>query len=262
MTGSIRLFSGRHALVTGGGSGIGAAVARSLLEAGARVTIAGRRRAVLEQAAGDIGLAALDCFGMDVTDARSVTSGVAAAVARHGRVDILINNAGRATSAPFGKATVGMLDDMLTANVRGTWLVTEAVLPGMIGQKWGRIVNVASTAGLVGYAYATAYVAAKHAVVGLTRALALEVARQGVTVNAVCPGFTETPLLDGAVANITAKTGRSDAEARSDLARGNPLGRLVQPQEVADAVLWLASPGAAAINGQAVAVCGGEVMTG
>ena len=175
---------------------------------------------------------------------------------------MLVNNAGQAASMPFLRTDAAALNAMLGVNFHGTWLVTQAVLPDMLKRKVGRVINVASTAGLTGYPYVTAYVAAKHAVVGLTRALALEVAKQGVTVNSVCPGFTETPLLDGAIANITGKTGRSDDAARTDLARPNPMGRFVQPHEVANAVAWLASPGATSINGQCIAVSGGEVMTG
>ncbi len=252
----------RHALVTGGGTGIGAAIAARLVADGIRVTLAGRRRDVLDATAAKLPAGMARTVIMDVTDEESIKVAVADASAAFGDIDILVNNAGRADSAPFAKATIVQVDAMLDVNFKGVWRVTAAVLPGMVARKSGRIVNVASTAGLVGYAYVTAYVAAKHAVVGLTRALALEVARQGVTVNAVCPGFTETPLLDGAVANITAKTGRSDADARAELAKGNPQGRLVKPAEVADAVAWLAAPGASAITGQAIAVAGGEVMTG
>lgn len=255
-------LDGRHALVTGGGTGIGAAIARALSEAGARVTIAGRRRDVIETTAVSLGAEKAIAVAMDVTDRKSIEAGLATAIARHGAVDILVNNAGRAHSAPFLRSDAALLDDMLAVNFIGTWQMTQAVLPGMIERKSGRIINVASTAGLAGYAYVTAYAAAKHAVVGLTRALALEVARHSVTVNAVCPGFTETPLLADAVANITAKTGRSEDAARADLARANPMGRLVEPAEVAVTVVWLASAGAAAINGQSIAVCGGEIMTG
>ena len=151
---------------------------------------------------------------------------------------------------------------MLASNLSSLFLVTHAVLPGMAQRGRGRVINVASTAGLTGYAYVSAYVAAKHGVVGLTRALALEYARRGVTVNAVCPGYTDTPLVAEAAANIVAKTGRSDGEARAALAKVNPMQRLVTPDEVADTILWLASAGASAINGQAVAVAGGEVLTG
>jgi len=151
---------------------------------------------------------------------------------------------------------------MIAVNLTGTFLVTRAILPGMVARGRGRVVNVASTAGLVGYPYVSAYVAAKHGVVGLTRALALEVARRGVTVNAVCPGFTDTPLIDASVATIAEKTGRDADTARAELARSNPQGRLVAPEEVAATVVWLASDAASAINGQAIAVAGGEVMTG
>ena len=156
-----------------------------------------------------------------------------------------------------------MWSHTLNVNLSSVFLVTQAALSDLKSHGPGaRIVNVASTAGLVGYAYVAAYCAAKHGVIGLTRALALELARSGVTVNAVCPGFTETPLIEKAVANIVAKTGRGDAEARAELAKSNQQGRLVSPVEVADAVLWLCLPSASSINGQAIAIAGGEVMTG
>ena len=183
-----------------------------------------------------------------------------AAFARLGAVDILVNNAGAAESAPFAKTGLDMLERMLAVNLKAAFFCTQAVLPGMLAAKAGRIVNIASTAGLTGYPYVSAYVAAKHALVGLTRALALETARSGVTVNAVCPGFTDTDLVARAVETITAKTGRSTEAARAELAKTNPMGRLVTPQEVASAVAYLCLPGAGAVTGQAIVVAGGEVM--
>ncbi|QYF94017.1 SDR family oxidoreductase [Massilia sp. PAMC28688] len=246
-------LTGKHALVTGGGSGIGLAVARALIDAGARVTICGRDESRLLAAGRAIGAA---CVVMDVADRRQVD----AAFAQAGQVDILVNNAGQAASAPFGKTDEATWQRMLDVNLSGTFHCTQAALPAMLAAGWGRVVNVASTAGLAGYRYVAAYCAAKHGVIGMTRALALEVALKGVTANAVCPGFTDTGIVSDAVANIVAKTGRSQEQARSELAAGNPQGRLVQADEVANAVRWLCLPGSGAMNGQALAVAGGEVM--
>lgn len=252
-------LQGLHAVVTGGGSGIGAAVARELLQRGARVTLMGRDLARLqaqrEQLAALGPVAEQRC---DVGDEASVQAAFVAAAADAGPVDILVNNAGQAQTAPFVKTSLAQWQQMLQVNLTGTFLCTQQVAAGMAVRGFGRIINIASTASLKGYAYVSAYCAAKHGVLGLTRALALEMAKKGVTVNAVCPGYTETELVEQAVANIVAKTGRSEAEARAQLASSNPQGRLVQPDEVAQTVAWLASRGAAAINGQAIAVCGGE----
>ncbi len=177
-----------------------------------------------------------------------------------GPVHLLVNNAGQAHSAPFAKTSIELWRQMLDVNLTGSFLCSQAALPDMLAAGFGRIVNVASTAGLVGYQYVSAYVASKHGVIGLTRSLALELARKPVTVNAVCPGYTETDIVAGTIANIAAKTGRSAEQARAELTRSNPQGRLVQPQEVANAVAWLCLPGSEAITGQAISVSGGEVM--
>ncbi|RJF69030.1 SDR family oxidoreductase [Deinococcus cavernae] len=251
-------LAGQHAFVTGGASGIGRATAQTLTRAGAKVTIAGRNVACLEAAAQELGVHSQQ---VDVTEETSVQQAFEAARAVNGPISILVNNAGQASSAPALKTDLALWRQMLDVNLTGTWLCTRAALPDLLAGG-GRIVNVASTAGLVGYAYVSAYVAAKHGVIGLTRALALELATKNVTVNAVCPGYTETELLADAVQNIMQKTGRSEAEAKAELAKSNPQKRLIQPQEVADTVLWLCRPGAASITGQAIAIAGGEVMTG
>ncbi|MBP1207892.1 NAD(P)-dependent dehydrogenase (short-subunit alcohol dehydrogenase family) [Duganella sp. 1411] len=258
-------LSGKHALVTGGARGIGAACAQALLLRGARVTLAGRDAQALAAAQASMSTACppgaeIATQVLDVADEDSVRAGFAASAERFGRIDILINNAGQAAAAPFGKTDAALWQRMLDVNLTGTFHCAQAALPAMLEAKWGRIVNVASTAGLTGYRYATAYTAAKHGVVGLTRALALEVATKGVTVNAVCPGYTDTDIVRDAVANIVAKTGRGEEEARAELAAGNPQKRLVQSEEVANAVVWLCLAESAAMNGQSIAVAGGEVM--
>jgi len=254
------MVAGAHALVTGGGRGIGLAIATALGVAGARITLVGRDGARLDKAAlalreRKVEVQTVPC---DVGEAQSVTR--AFDVARQGfdAPDILVNNAGQAESAPFHRTDPELWQRMIATNLTGTYLCCHAALPAMVQAGRGRIVNIASTAGLKGYAYVTAYCAAKHGVVGLTRALAQEVAKTGVTVNAVCPGYTDTDMVADSVARIVAKTGRGEAEARATLAASNPQGRLVTPQEVAATVLFLCGEGAAAINGQALAVSGGE----
>ena len=249
----------KHALVTGGGQGIGAAIARQLVAAGAQVTVLGRRLDVVQTLANEMP-GQVHAVAADVADATQVEAAFAAARARFGPVSILVNNAGQAQSAPFLKTEAALWNQMLSVNLTGSFVCTQAALPDMVQAKWGRVINVASTAGMTGYAYVVAYCAAKHGVIGMTRALALEVAKKGITVNAVCPGYTETTILKESITHVMQKTGRSEAQAREEFTASNPQGRLVQPDEVANAVLWLCAPGASAITGQSIAVCGGEVM--
>lgn len=258
---SSRALAGKHAVITGGGRGIGAAIARALAEQGAAVTLMGRTLAQLEEQTRALhAISEVHCESVDIARPDSVTSAFAGAAARLGRVDILVNNAGQALSAPFVKTELALWQQMLDVNLSGVFLGTQAVLPGMLDAGWGRVINITSTAGQKGYPYVSAYCAAKHGVIGMTRALALETARKNVTVNAVCLGYTDTDIVRDSIANIQAKTGRSEAEALAELTRLNPQGRLIEPREVANAVLWLCLPGSEAITGQSISVCGGEVM--
>jgi NAD(P)-dependent dehydrogenase (short-subunit alcohol dehydrogenase family) len=243
---------GKHVVVTGGGSGVGAETAQAFAKAGAKVTILGRREAPLQAQ----GLPYQLC---DVTDPEAVEEAFAAARADQGPVAAVVANAGAARSVPFHKMQPGDLSDMLAVNLTGVVQCWQAALPDMKAAGWGRLIAVASTAGLKGYPYVTAYCAAKHGVIGLVRALALELGTSGITANAICPGFIETPLLDRSIQNIIEKTGKSEEQARRSLQAGNPQKRFIQTDEVAETALWLCSNAARSINGHALSLSGGEI---
>ena len=264
MTNNTALLQQRHAVVTGSSRGIGAAIARGLAHAGAHLTLIGRSRDSLENIAAELrALTRVHTEAVDITDNAAVHTAMQAAEQALGPIHILVNNAGQASSQPFDKTDLAMWQSMITTNLTGTYSCTHAALPSMLNAASsgtpGRIIHVASTAGLQGYAYVSAYTAAKHGVIGLTRALALELARKNITVNAICPGYTETDIVQSAIENIVAKTGKTPTQAREALADRNPQKQLVQPEEIAQAVLWLCGPGSAAINGQAIAIDGGEL---
>ena len=246
-------LAGKRALVTGGGRGIGRSIALRLAADGAHVVVAGRTSSEVEETARDArGTPLL----LDVTD----RAAIAALPGSIGPIDLLVNNAGIAGSAPFDRTPDELWDQMLAVNVTSAFLLCRALLPPMVKAGWGRVVNIASNAGLTGYAYTVAYCASKHAMVGLTRALAVEVAKSGVTVNAVCPGWVDTRMTDEAVARIAKKTGRSASEAKKSLKGMSPQGRLVSPEEVAHTVASLCHEEARGIHGQAIVVDGGQVM--
>ena len=252
-----------HAVITGGGRGIGAAIAEALARLGASVSLIGRNAETLQvtadRLAKDYGVKVASASA-DVADEAAVQKAISTVRDVLGAPTVLVNNAGVAVSAPFLKSNAAFWRNVLDIDLMGSVYCTQAVLPAMLESKWGRIINIASTAGVTGYAYVTTYCAAKHGMIGLTRALAMETARTGVTVNAVCPGYTDTEMTSQTIANITKKTGRSREEALASLVTHNPQGRLIQPSEVADAVVWLCGDNAASVTGQSIAVAGGEVL--
>ena len=257
-----RALAGRHAIVTGASRGIGLAIAATLARRGASVTLMARSAELLAACAAELARAhdvparAVAC---DVADAASVRDAFARALDAGGTPWALVNNAGIAESRPFAEVDRDLWDRTLLVNLTGTYACTAEALPPMLAAGEGRVVNVASTAGLRGYKTMTAYCAAKHGIVGLTRALALETARRGVTVNAVCPGYADTEMSEQAIANLVAARGVAPDEARAMLLRTIPRGRLTAPDEIADAVAWLCGPGAAAVTGVALPIAGGEV---
>ncbi len=253
-------LAGRHAVVTGASRGIGAVIAAVLAAEGVCVSLLGRDAGNLKRVSDNLG-GNDRAFPIvaDLAEPPSVQSAFAAARARFGPVHLLINNAGQAASAKFTDTDEALWGRLFAVNLTGTYLCTRQAVPDMLAQGFGRIVNIASTAGLRGAAYISAYASSKHAVIGLTRSLALEYASRNITVNAVCPGFVDTDIVKDAIANIRAKTGRSDSDALAALVATNPQRRLVEPREVADTVMWLCRPGSESVTGQSIVLAGGEV---
>ena len=254
---------GKHAIVTGASRGIGAAIAATLARLGADLTIMSRSEAALREQAETLKAnygGKVEVMPLDVGEPEQIAAAFAKAAERLGPARILVNNAGIAAAAPIGRTKLTDWQHLMQVNVTAPFLCIQAVMPGMAKADYGRIVNIASTAGLNGYAYCAAYCAAKHGLIGLTRALARELAHTAVTVNAVCPGYTDTDIVAKAVGNIVAKTGRSDEEALRELTVHNPQGRLIKPEEVAETVGWLCAPSSGSVTGQSIMVDGGELM--
>jgi 3-hydroxybutyrate dehydrogenase len=253
-------LAGLHAVVTGASRGIGAVISAALVTEGVRVSLLGRDEGTLRGVAQRLGgEASTLAITTDVTDSQSVQNAFTQARERFGAVQLLINNAGQAASAKFTDTDEVLWKQLFAVNLHGTYLCCRQAIPDMLRAGFGRIVNVASIAGLRGAAYISAYVSSKHAVIGLTRSLALEYATRNITVNAVCPGYVDTDIVKSAVANIVGKTGRTEAEALAALVATNPQRRLIEPREVADTVMWLCRPGSESVTGQSIVLAGGEV---
>ncbi len=258
-----RQLSGRHAVVTGGGRGIGQAIAIEIARLGADVTLMGRDKTALEAHAEkirDVCQVKAEAVPADMSQPESIRAAFETAAERMGAVSVLVNNAGIAYAAPLLRTSPDKWNELISVDLTAPFLCIQQVLKPMTAGGFGRIVNVSSTAGLTGYAYVTAYCAAKHGLVGLTRALAMEVAKSGVTINAVCPGYTDTDIVANTVGNIAGKTGRTPEQALTELLVHNPQGRLIKPEEVAAAVGWLCLPGSQSITGQSIVIAGGELM--
>ena len=254
-------FEGTHAVVTGGGSGIGAAIVAALLGCGYRVSSMGRSRAALKTAANEFNrpgqVRAIPC---DVTSDAAVEDSFAKAVGEFGSIDILVNCAGAAPAKPFHKLSTGDWNNVMAVNLNGVFNCTSQVINSMRERKSGRIINIASTASLKGYTHLSAYCAAKHGVLGMTRALALETARHGISVNSICPGYTDTDIIRKGIQQMVASTNHTEEQALAGFVTTNPQGRLIDPDEVASTVVWLCSENSRSITGQAISISGGEVM--
>ncbi len=251
-------LKGQHAIITGGGTGIGRAIAQLFAERGAAVTLMARNEERLKAVSDTLPKA--QAIALDITDEDGVATAFDRAAERFGPAHILVNNAGIAPTASFAKTTYDNWNLVMSVNAGGIFLCTRAALEQMKQTDHGRIINIASTAGLKGYSYVSAYVASKHAVIGLTRALALELAGKPITINSICPGFTNTDIVQRSIETIINKTGRSEQDALAELVKNNPQKRLIEPDEIAALALWLCSPDARSVTGQSLSVAGGEVM--